>query len=148
MDVDGTLTTGHIYMSAQGEYIKVFHAQDGYGIRNILPKYNIVPVIITGRVSAITEMRCKELGIAEVMQGQMDKIQALKQVMGKFQAECHEIAYIGDDLNDLECIKLCGITACPCNAVDEIKLQVDYVCEKEGGNGAVREFVDYLEKMV
>ena len=142
MDVDGTLTDGHIYVGAEGEMMKAFHVQDGYGIAHILPKLGITPVIITGRSSWIVEKRAAELKISHLHQGIGDKLSKLREVAAELGATAEEIAYIGDDVNDLDCISWCGCTACPADAVPEVLAAVDYVCKREGGRGAVREFVD------
>ncbi len=144
MDVDGTLTDGKIYMGTNGEAMKAFDVKDGYAIVNMLPVNHIVPVIITGRRSGILENRASELGITELHQGEQDKVPKLKEVVAKYGASWSETAYIGDDLNDLPCIELCGITACPHDAVEEVKKRVTYVCMHDGGRGAVREFVEYM----
>ena len=147
MDVDGTLTDGHIYISAQGEAMKAFHVQDGYAIAHILPEYGIVPAIITGRESEIVRRRATELKITELHQGVGDKLAQLKQLAEKYQVSAEEIAYIGDECNDLDCIRYCGLTACPADAVDAILPEVDYVCKREGGRGAVREFIDSVVRI-
>lgn len=144
MDVDGTLTDGHIYIGAQGELMKVFDVKDGYAIAHLLPPAGIVPVIITGRRSAIVEERARELAITELHQGVGDKLACLKTVAEKYRAEPAEITYIGDDLNDLDCIHFCGLTACPADAVEEVLAAVDHVCTRKGGSGAVREFIAWL----
>ena len=141
MDVDGTLTDGKIYMGENGEVMKAFNVKDGYAIAHMLPEMGIVPVIITGRKSKIVENRAKELGITELYQGVGDKFAQLKIVAEKYNATPEKIAYIGDDLNDLACIEYCGLTACPADAVEEVKRKVTYVCKKNGGEGAVREFI-------
>lgn len=144
MDVDGTLTDGCIYVGAEGELMKAFHVQDGYAIAHILPEYGITPVIITGRSSKIVEKRAKELKITHLHQGVSDKLTKLKAVAAELNAAPEEIAYIGDDLNDLECIRYCGLTACPADAVPEVLAAVQYVCKRNGGRGAVREFIDTI----
>lgn len=145
MDVDGTLTDGKIYMAASGELFKAFDIKDGCGIHDILPKHNITPVIITARESQIVLNRAKELSITHVYQGCRDKLSKLKEVCNN---ELNTVAYIGDDILDLQCMEPVkaagGITACPSDAVDEVKHIADYVCEKSGGNGAVREFIEWL----
>ena len=146
MDVDGTLTDGCIYMSGQGEVMKAFNIKDGYAIKHILPTLSITPVIITGRKSDIVERRAKELDILELHQGVTDKVLVLQNVAEKFNVELKDIAYIGDDLNDLPCIELCGVTACPQDAVEEVKQKVNYICKNNGGQGAVREFIMQMEK--
>ena len=144
MDVDGTLTDGHIYICARGEAMKAFHVQDGYAIAHTLPAVGIAPVIITGRSSEIVQQRAGELKITELYQGVQDKLSQLKLVAEKHNVLSAEIAYIGDDLNDLDCIRYCGLSACPADAVPTVIDEVDYVCNRDGGRGAVREFIDYL----
>lgn len=146
MDVDGTLTDGRIYIDARGEAMKAFDVRDGYAIAHILPVLGVTPVIITGRSSQIVERRAKELKIKELYQGISDKLVQLKLVAGKYNIQPEEIAYIGDDLNDLDCIRYCGLTACPQDAVDEVKQQVKYICSHDGGRGAVREFISMIGK--
>jgi len=143
MDVDGTLTDGKIYVGTQDEIMKAFNVKDGLGITKLQVK-GIVPVIITGRNSEIIANRAKELNITEVYQRIHDKVKKLKQVAGKYECDFNEIAYIGDDENDLECMKLCGIKGCPADAADVVKGIADFVCKRNGGNGAVREFIEYL----
>lgn len=144
MDVDGTLTDGKIYQSAEGETIKAFDVKDGYGIHVLLPKHQIKSAIITGRCSPITEYRAKELNMDAVMQDISDKPAALHALSDKLQIPLSETAYIGDDLNDLDCIRLCGLSACPADAVAAIKTEVDYICNTKGGQGAVREWIDWI----
>ena len=145
MDVDGTLTDGKIYMSPQGECMKAFHIKDGYMLAR-LADYGITPIIITGRQSNILLNRCKELHITEVYQGIENKREKLVEVLRTLECSFHETAYIGDDLNDLECMELCGISACPADAVESVARKVDFVCSKNGGEGAVREFIEHLIK--
>lgn len=148
MDVDGTLTDGKIYMGNNGEMMKSFDIKDGYGINDILPTANIIPAIITGRKSKILENRCKELAIKEVHQGIKDKKTKLEGILSKKGLTYSEVAYIGDDLNDYICMKEIkmqgGLIGCPCDAVKGIKELVDYVCENKGGDGAVREFIEWI----
>lgn len=156
MDVDGTLTDGKIYLGETGEVFKVFDTKDGYGIHEILPQYNIVPVIITARTSKILENRCIELGISELYQGERDKLDCLLRIFEKNQQEtvaekCLEnVAYIGDDILDIQCMKKIkeygGVVGCPADAVNEVIALADFVSERNGGNGAVREFIEYIVK--
>ena len=146
MDVDGTLTDGCIYMGPDGEAMKAFNCQDGYGIAQILPKMGIVPVIITGRTSRILENRAAELKIGHLYQKVADKLSLLKSLAEEMGITREEIAYIGDDLNDLECMQYCGFSACPADAVSGVVSAVDYVCSRNGGRGAVRELIDFLQE--
>lgn len=143
MDVDGTLTDGKIYMSANGELMKAFNIKDGYAIAR-LRDYDIEPVIITGRSSEIVRQRCAELKIKELHQGIENKSYKLRDVCEKLNVELCQVAYIGDDLNDLSCMKICGCSACPSDAMIQVKEIVNFVCEAKGGDGAVREFIDFL----
>lgn len=143
MDVDGTLTDGKIYMGNDGELCKAFNVKDGYGLNNVR-KYGIITAIITGRSSKLLELRANDLKIMELYQGIDDKLEVLKEIAQKYNLDFSEIAYIGDDLNDFDCIKASGLSACPVDAVDEIKEICDVVCTKGGGNGAVRELIDMI----
>lgn len=148
MDVDGTLTDGKIHMGEAGETHKSFNIKDGYGIRHILPEFHIEPIILTGRESGIVSNRCKELHINEVFQGISDKAYFLRQLQDARQFTLHEAAYIGDDLNDYDI--MCrikaggGIVGCPQDSVRKVLEIADYVCTKCGGDGAVREFIEFL----
>ena len=144
MDVDGTLTDGKIYIGTQGEVMKAFNVKDGYAIANILPKMNITPIIITGRASEIVSKRASELGITHVYQGVKDKLDKLRELTNEFNLTLENVAYIGDDINDIECIEHVGVSACPSDAVDSIMRVSDYICASCGGDGAVREFIEYL----
>lgn len=148
MDVDGTLTDGKIYMGMRGEQFKVFNIKDGYAINKMLPLNGITPVIITGRNSKITENRCMELGIKELHQEVANKEEVLRRLLQRDCAEFSQVAYIGDDLNDLSCMEIIkrngGITGCPADAVPEVKNICDFISLHKGGEGAVRDFIEYL----
>ena len=150
MDVDGTLTDGKIYMGANGELMKAFNIKDGAGIHDILIPNGITPVIITGRKSEIVKMRCKELGINEVYQGVSKKAEQLSDFLDKKNVGIDCVAYIGDDINDLPCVNYVknggGLIGCPEDAVEQVKQNSDYVSSKKGGDGAVREFIEYILK--
>lgn len=143
MDVDGTLTDGKIYMSGNGEIFKAFNIKDGYSIYT-LDKVGIIPIIITGRSSDIVAKRAAELKITELYQGVGDKLSQLQQVLTKYNGDLSEVAYIGDDYNDLDCMKSCGFTGCPADAENDIKPHVHYVCQTKAGEGAVREFIKQI----
>lgn len=146
MDIDGTLTDGRIYIGPTGESMKAFNVKDGYGIAHILPKHKIMPIIITGRKSVITEKRAEELNIHCLYQNVSNKVSILKKIMDENKLVSDAVAYIGDDLNDLSAMKMCGFVGCPNDSVKEVLEYADYVCTKNGGAGAVREFIDYIVK--
>lgn len=153
MDVDGTLTDGKIYMAANGELFKVFDIKDGCGIKDLLPAFGIEPVIITARNSVILENRCRELGITRLHQGITNKIQKLDEIINNYNLENKSsisfgnVAYIGDDILDLQCMKPIkkdgGIVGCPSDAVKEVREISNYICKNKGGHGAVREFIEW-----
>ena len=146
MDVDGTLTDGKIYMGENGEVMKAFDIKDGYAIAHILPKMEIIPVIITGRTSKIVENRAKELGITELYQDIDNKLGVMLDVIRKYKCTEENVAYIGDDLPDIQCMKKCAMAGCPADAVQEVKEICQYICNKKAGCGAVREFIDRILK--
>lgn len=144
MDVDGTLTDGKIYMSPSGEAMKAFNIKDGCGIHDILLPNHITPVIITGRKSQIVENRCKEIGITEVHQGVSNKLDELFLIT----SELSSVAYIGDDINDLkimEAVKAAGgLIGAPKDAVKKVLDIADFVSPHNGGDGAVRDFIEWI----
>lgn len=155
MDVDGTLTDGKIYMGPDGEAIKSFDIKDGYGIKLLLPSKGIIPVVITARQSAMVEHRCNELDVAEIHQGVRTKLDCLREILRHYSTEQVEYtlancAYIGDDLLDLQCmtpIKECGgLVGCPSDAVNSVKAIADFISTNKGGDGAVRDFIEWLIK--
>lgn len=146
MDVDGTLTDGGLYIGTDGELMKRFHVRDGYAIHDLLPKMGIIPIIITGRSSEIVAQRCRELGITRLVQGSSNKIEDLKKILEEENISITQVAYMGDDLNDYDCMKQVGLKGCPSDAVSEIKSIADHVTISSGGNGAVREFVEWIRE--
>ena len=144
MDVDGTLTDGKIYMGNAGELMKAFDIKDGYGIHDMAISAGIIPVIITGRKSDILLNRCKELGIEQIFQGEKNKVKKLNSITNNLST----VAYIGDDINDFSCmmsVKVSGgIVGCPADAVKRIKEIADFVAPHNGGEGAVRDFIEWL----
>jgi 3-deoxy-D-manno-octulosonate 8-phosphate phosphatase (KDO 8-P phosphatase) len=144
MDVDGTLTDGKIYIDSNGELMKAFNIKDGYAIKNLLPIHNVIPVVITGRTSSITDYRMRELGVVEIHQNIQNKEELLKRLLQKYNCTTAEVAYIGDDLNDLSAMIMCAVKGCPQDASDAIKNISDYICKQKGGEGCVREFIEFL----
>jgi 3-deoxy-D-manno-octulosonate 8-phosphate phosphatase (KDO 8-P phosphatase) len=154
MDVDGTLTDGKVYMGNQGECFKAFDIKDGFAIKCLLPPYNIVPVIITARSSKIVENRCQELDILECHQNATNKYEKLTKILSDYSKKdgveynFSHVAYIGDDVLDLQCMTPVkatgGLVGCPSNAVKQVRDIADFISEEKGGDGAVREFVEWI----
>ncbi|HAP19685.1 MAG TPA: 3-deoxy-D-manno-octulosonate 8-phosphate phosphatase [Lachnospiraceae bacterium] len=143
MDVDGTLTDGKIYMGASGEMMKQFDVKDGLGIK-LLMHHGIIPAIITGRKSAIVENRCHEIGITEIHQGIKNKAEKLQELMAKYHLQKEEVAYIGDDLNDVSAIRLSGVTFAPADCASQLKPYIDIILTKKAGDSPVREAIDRI----
>jgi 3-deoxy-D-manno-octulosonate 8-phosphate phosphatase (KDO 8-P phosphatase) len=147
LDIDGTMTDGHIYLSDQGELIKAFNAQDGFGIKRLLPLAKITPVVITGRESPIVTKRCRELDIDLIFQGINDKFSMLETILNRLSVSPEESAFVGDDLNDYPAMNACGFKACPADAVRSIRKISDYVSPRQAGHGAVRDIIEHIIKM-
>ena len=144
MDVDGTLTDGMINIGENGEVFKSFYCRDGLGILRAI-EAGLVPVILTSRISEIVNRRAAELGITHIYQGfKQNKAEKLTALLLEMGVDATQVAYIGDDMNDLACMHLCGISGCPADAVDDIKAVADFISKKDGGHGAVREFIEFL----
>lgn len=144
MDVDGTMTDGKIYMGINGEIFKAFDIKDGYGIHEILPSHGVITVILTGRNSDIVVNRGKELEIDHILQNVKDKERSISELSAALGYGMDEFAYIGDDIIDICAMELCGVKGCPADAVQEVKDISDHVSCKKGGEGAVRDFIEWL----
>ncbi|MEM4261111.1 MAG: HAD hydrolase family protein [Candidatus Woesearchaeota archaeon] len=145
MDVDGTMTDSCVYYSAKGEEFKKFSIRDGMGIE-LLKLGNIKTAIVTTEDTPIVLARAKKLRIEEVITGSRNKGNAILELSKKLSIQLEKIAYIGDDVNDLPAIRIVGFSACPQNAVDIIKENVDYICINKGGDGAIREISELILK--
>ena len=143
LDVDGCLTDGKLIYSADGFESKNFNVKDGLGITTWIKTGNHV-AIITGRNSEIVQKRAKELGIKHLYQGIRDKDRVIKNIVESLHLKFHEVAVIGDDLNDYNMLSLAGRSFTPSDGHNEIKKLVNTVLTKSGGNGAVREMIDIL----
>ena len=143
LDVDGVLTDGSIYISPAGEVFKGFNAKDGMGISSAL-RCGLQIAVITGRQSPIVERRCEELGITLLQQGVKDKRLALQQMAQKLGLVREEIAYMGDDLNDIPAFKASGLNLVPADAAIEVMAVADIITKASGGRGAVREAITMI----
>lgn len=142
-DVDGVLTDGSITYDENGVEYKTFNAKDGQGIVK-LNEAGIITAIITARNNGTVSQRAKNLNIAELHQGQKNKIAKLEEILEKYNFSFGEVAYIGDDLPDICILEKVKLAGCPADAVDEVKSIANWVSSKNGGRGAVREFCDYI----
>lgn len=142
-DVDGILTDGRLYFDAHGETIKVFHVQDGLGIK-WLADYNIQTAIISGRSSTIVSERARKLHITHVYQGHEEKLPIFKELIATLNITPEEVAYIGDDILDLPLIRRVGLGITVPNAHPFVKQHAIWQTELAGGCGAAREVCDLI----
>jgi len=142
-DVDGTLTDGTAFYSAQGEYLKRFSFRDGAGFY-LLNKLGITGGMITRENSEIVSRRAEKLQLKYCFLGIKNKLKFLEDFMLSQNCTLANLAYIGDDLNDLDVLSKCGLSFCPNDAVDAVKKEVDVICKSNGGFGAFRDAVEYL----
>lgn len=145
MDVDGVLTDGSIIYSSDGMEFKRFHVHDGYGIFRAREK-GLLFSIISGRTSKVTTIRAKRLDIADVYQGDTDKVSIFQKIKMKYKLDFDEVCFIGDDEFDLPLLRKVGFSAAPADAIKRVRDEVDYVTNAEGGRGAVREVIDLILK--
>lgn len=143
MDVDGVLTDGSLTFDDNGVEYKTFSAKDGQGIV-MLNKSGYLTAIISARMSKVVKHRADMLGITKVYLDSKNKIEALRNFMSEYNLKLSEIAYIGDDLPDICIMKEVGLSACPSDAVEEVRQTARFICANNGGRGAVRELCDLI----
>jgi 3-deoxy-D-manno-octulosonate 8-phosphate phosphatase (KDO 8-P phosphatase) len=142
-DVDGVLTDGGLYLSAEGETLKRFSILDGLGLK-LLQRAGITPVVITGRDSPPLRARLAALGLAHVHYGTENKAPAAQRTLDELGVGWAQAAAIGDDWPDLPVLRRCAFAAAPPNAHAEVKAAAAWVTQAAGGHGAAREFCDLL----
>ena len=143
LDVDGIMTDGKIFLDGQGNEFKSFHIHDGHGIY-LLRKSGIEVGIISGRNSKAVEYRARELNIREVHQSAIDKVKIYEDIKAKYNLDDEYVAFMGDDLIDLPLLHRVGFSITAADAVDAVKDVVDMITKKNGGEGAVREAIDFI----
>jgi 3-deoxy-D-manno-octulosonate 8-phosphate phosphatase (KDO 8-P phosphatase) len=143
LDVDGVMTNGQVLLMPDGEELKFFSIHDGYGMVCAM-KAGIRLGIISGRSSKAIKMRCEELKIADLYMGTMEKLPVLNEILEKYSLQADEVAYVGDDVPDLPVLRKVGFSVAPQNAHDDVKKEVDLVLRKSGGDGAIRELIDFI----
>jgi 3-deoxy-D-manno-octulosonate 8-phosphate phosphatase (KDO 8-P phosphatase) len=143
-DNDGVLTDTGVYFSAKGEEFKRFSIRDGMGIERLRKYAGVETIIITGEESGSVRARAEKLKIKEYYLGVKKKEEILSEIMRKNNVTKDEIAFVGDDSNDFEIMKLVGFKASPADGMSFIKEIADYVCENKGGNGAFREVAELI----
>lgn len=142
-DVDGVLTDAGMYYTESGDELKKFNTRDGMGIK-LLQKAGLITAIVTQERTKLVARRAEKLTIPELHQGVMDKLSVIRGMADRYGLSLGQVAYIGDDVNDLEALKAVGFSAAPADAMPVVKAAVNYVCEKKGGEGAVREIIEII----
>jgi len=143
-DNDGVLTDAGVYFSEKGEEFKRFSIRDGMGVERLRKHAGIETVIITGEKSGSVKARAEKLKIKEYYLGVKHKTEILPEVLKKNKITPENIAFIGDDVNDLEIMRLVGFKATPSDGMDFIKDIADYICKNRSGNGAFRELAELI----
>ncbi len=143
MDVDGVLTDGGMYYSEAGDEMKRFQVKDGMGIK-MLQAAGVITAIVTREKTAIVDRRFTKLTVPEIHQGVEDKLNDITRLARKYGLTLAQIAYVGDDINDVDALKAVGFSAAPADAMPCALDAVLYVCAHNGGDGAVREIADLI----
>lgn len=142
-DVDGVLTDAGMYYAENGDEWKKFNTHDGMGIK-LLQRAGLLTALITQEQTKLVARRAEKLAIPEVHQGAHDKLTVLRGIVERHGLELSQVAYVGDDVNDLETLRAVGFSAAPADAIPVVRKAVHYVCRKKGGAGAVREVADLI----
>lgn len=142
-DVDGVLTDGGMYYSNEGDMMKKFHTRDGMGV-TLLRKQGIPTIIITKEKTKIVKQWATKMKIEKLYDGILNKESLIQTICKKYNVTPNELAYIGDDVNDIELLKKVGLSAVPNDAIKEVKQVSYYICKKNSGLGAFRELADLI----
>ena len=142
-DVDGVLTDAGMYYAESGDEWKKFNTRDGMGIK-LLQKAGIITAIVTQERTKLVARRAEKLTIPELHQGVLDKLALVREMAARYGLTMSQVAYIGDDINDLETLEAVGFSATPADGMPRVAAVVDYICQKKGGDGAVREIIEMI----
>ncbi len=142
LDVDGVMTDGGMYVTEKGDEFKKFNTKDGLGIIQLIKAGHNVGIVSSGFNKNIIESRAKILGIKHCYIGTWNKLEVLEKWCAELKITMKNVAYIGDDLNDLPIFEKAGLSACPADAVNAIKIKSDIILTKKGGEYCIREFID------
>lgn len=142
-DVDGVLTDAGMYYSESGDEWKKFNTRDGMGIK-LLQRAGLITAIVTQERTRLVARRAEKLAIPELHQGAMDKVSVIRDMAARHGLSLQQVAYIGDDVNDIEALQAVGLSAAPADALPQVVKIVDYLCRAKGGEGAVRELTDMI----
>ena len=140
-DVDGVLTDGSVILDSSGEMVRTMHTKDGYALQHAVKKgYNII--IITGGNSIMVKKRLEGLGIDQVFLSTHQKLPVMENYLKNNKIQASQVLYMGDDIPDLPCLNVVGISTCPNDAAVEIREVCDYISHIDGGKGCVRDVLE------
>ena len=142
-DVDGVLTDGGMYYSSKGDIMKKFHTRDGMGV-TLLRRRSIPTILVTKEKTEMVRQWARKMRIKKLYEGVIQKDLILGQICKVFKVNVNEIAFVGDDVNDVELLKKVGLSAAPNDAIKEAKEVCHYICKAKGGDGAFREIADLI----
>ena len=142
-DVDGTLTDGGMYYSSKGDTLKKFYVRDGMAV-NILKRNGIFTVLITKEKSDIVKKWAKNMNVKKIHEGVVNKEKILPRICKEYRVKPEQIAYIGDDINDIGLMKVVGLSVAPADAWKKTRQTADFVTKATGGNGVLREVTDLI----
>lgn len=143
-DCDGVLTDGGVYYGESGEVFKRFNIRDGMGVVRLRELVGVQTGIVTGETSPSVVTRAAKLKISELHLGAGNKLSLLAGILSRLDLDASEVAFIGDDVNDLDILQAVGFSACPSDATKQNKAVVDYCCEMAGGQGCFRELAELI----
>lgn len=143
-DSDGVLTDNGVYYSERGEEMKRFSIRDGMGVERLRVLAGVDVGIITGERSGAVQQRAAKLQITELHLGIRDKSAVLADILARTGLRPEEVAYIGDDTNDLAVMALVGLAGCPADATSFARQAAHYICPNRGGHGAFRDFAEFI----
>ena len=142
-DVDGVLTDGGMYYSSKGDVLKKFHARDGMGI-SLLKKNGIHTILVTKEKTMVVKQWAKKMNVKKLYDGVIKKEQILEKICHEFKVKPSEIAFIGDDVNDVKLLEKVGLAVMPNNGIRQLRKICDYKCKASGGEGVLREIGDLI----
>jgi len=142
-DVDCVLTDGGMYYTENGDIMKKFHTRDGMGV-SLLRKKKISTIIITKEKTKFVKKWAKNMNVEKLYDGIQKKEDLVIKICNKYNVTLQELAYIGDDVNDLELLKKVGLSATPADGITDAKKICNYICKSKGGEGAFRELADLI----
>lgn len=142
LDIDGVMTDGGMYYTENGDQMKKYNTKDGMAIIGLTKKGMQFGIISSGFKAEMVKARGELLGIQRIYVGRDPKMGILQSWLDELNISIKQVAYVGDDINDLEIMKQCGLSACPKNAVKAIREIADIILPKNGGDACVREFLD------